>query len=138
MSLPHLVLAFVISFIVCQIADWIFAGVLFHHKYRETPEIWRASTQGKGERRGIAIAGLFSAISVAAMMWLMMHLEIPSYVESIKLAIAIWLIGALSVTVSNAAFIRIHLANAASHAVGWLVKLILTALIIEYFLGFAS
>lgn len=135
MSIAHTALAFVTSFVVCQIADWIFAGVLFHHKYLETPEIWRASVKGSGERRGIAIAALFAAISVAALIWLMMHLEVATYGGAVKLAIAIWLIAALSVTANNAIFIRIHLANAVSHAVGWLVKLVAAALIIEYFLG---
>ncbi|MEO8725394.1 MAG: DUF1761 family protein [Acidobacteriaceae bacterium] len=135
MSIAHTILAFVISFVVSQIADWIFAGVLFHHKYQETPEIWRASVKGRGERRGIAIAALFAAISVAALMWLMAHLEVATYGGALRLAVAIWLIAALSVTANNAVFIRIHPMNAVSHAAGWLVKLAAASLIIEYFLG---
>ncbi len=134
MSHAHWALAFIASFVVCQLADWIFAGVLFHDKYLETPEIWRAGVQGKGELRGIAIASIFTAISVLTLQGLMMHIEIGSYTGACKLATAIWVVAALPVIVGNAVFIRIHALNATSHAAGWLVKLIATALITEYFL----
>ncbi|GAC1659582.1 MAG: hypothetical protein NVS9B15_22410 [Acidobacteriaceae bacterium] len=138
MSLIHAVAAFVIAFVVCQLADWVFAGVLFHDKYLETPEIWRRSVSGGNETRGIAIAAAFTAISVAAFEWFMAHYHVRTYHSAFHLAAAIWLIAAMPVIATNAAFIRIHLANACCHAVGWLVKLAATALIVCAFIRMGS
>jgi len=50
-----------------------------------------------------------------------------------KLALAIWLIGPLPMLLANHMFIKIDPRVTASHAVGWLVKLLLIATATAFF-----
>ncbi|HEY0564538.1 MAG TPA: DUF1761 family protein [Terriglobales bacterium] len=133
MSALQLGLAFIFSFIVCQLADWVFAGVLFHGKYQAAPEIWRPRFQGKGETVGIIISSIFTAISVIAIELLLVAARAQSYTDALVYGVAIWFAAALPLIASNAVFIRVHPLNASSHAVGWLVKLVATAVITVFF-----
>jgi hypothetical protein len=42
MNWTRFLLAVVVSGLGASVTDWLFMGVLFHNKYLETPEIWRA------------------------------------------------------------------------------------------------
>ena len=51
-----------------------------------------------------------------------------------KLAVAVWLFGPLPLILTNAAFMKLHQVFVASYAIGWLVKLIIVAVAVGWFL----
>lgn len=104
-----------------SLADWLFAGVLFHDRYHLHPDTWR---QG-GERGRIAVAQTLSLVTSAAFVALAWKLHQTDARGALKLAAMIWLIGPLPLLLANALFIRVDHLVTASHAVGWLVKLLL-------------
>jgi hypothetical protein len=61
-------------------------------------------------------------------------LHLFSYGATLKLALAAWLIGPLPLIVTNALFIKLQPQIAASHSLGWLVKLIIAAVAVVWIL----
>src|ERR1700756_5244063 len=84
--------------IVTSLTDWFFAGDWLHRRYTY-PEIWRQGAEG----RAIALSsplpfltcGVFAYVSV----WLGLH----SVASTVKVAMAVWLIGPLPLILTNAA-----------------------------------
>ncbi len=113
------------------LADWLFAGVLFHDRYQRHPEIWR---DGGDERGRILVAQALAIITSAALVLLAGWLDKTSLKAAALLAAAIWLIGPLPILVGNHLFIKLDPMVTASHALGWLVKLLLVAGAIALFL----
>jgi membrane protein YqaA with SNARE-associated domain len=106
-----------------SLADWLFGGVLFHHRYQRFPEVWRSG----GERRRIAAAQVLALVTSAAFVALAWKLGQTDGRGALKLAAMVWLIGPLPMLLANAMFIRIDHLVTASHATGWLAKLLLIA-----------
>ena len=119
----HLLWATLLGGVLGSLADWLFAGVLFHDRYHRYPEVWRAGN----ERSRIVAAQLLAFVTSAAFVALAWKLHQTDMRGALKLAAMIWLIGPLPLLVSNAFFIRIDNLNTASHAAGWLAKLLLIA-----------
>ena len=107
-----------------SLSDWLFAGVLFHGRYQRHPEIWR---EGIGERTRIIVAQGFVLLTCTVMVLLAAKLHQTDLVGAVKLSIAIWLIGPLPLLLTNYLFIKIDVLVTASHAAGWMVKLLLIA-----------
>jgi hypothetical protein len=61
-------------------------------------------------------------------------LHLHSVASATKLAVAVWLIGPLPLILTNAAFMKLHRVFVASYATGWLVKLIIVAAAVGWFL----
>ena len=117
----NLLWAALLGALLGSLADWLFAGVIFHDRYHLTPETWRTGEQGKR----IAAAQALTLISSAAFVALAWKVHQTDLRGALKLAAMIWLIGPLPMLLANAMFIRIDNRVTASHAVGWLVKLLL-------------
>jgi hypothetical protein len=54
--------------------------------------------------------------------------------STVKLAVAVWVIGPLPLILTNAAFIKMHRVFVISYAIGWLVKLMIVAVLVGRFL----
>ena len=104
-----------------SLADWLFAGILFHDLYDLHPGVWR---EGKSERGRIVAAQALSLLTAAAFVALAAKLGQTDLRGALKLAAMIWLIAPLPLLIANAMFIRIDHRVTASHAAGWLVKLL--------------
>jgi hypothetical protein len=74
-------------------------------------------------------------ISAAAFVALADKLGQTDRIGALKLAAMIWLIGPLPLLLANALFIRVDHLVTASHAAGWLAKLLLIGAATAYFLG---
>jgi len=105
------------------LADWLFAGVLFHDRYHSFPEVWR---QG-GERGRILLAQALALVTAGAFVALAWKMHQTDARGAIKLALMVWLIGPLPLLLANHLFIKLDPRVTASHATGWLVKLVLIA-----------
>jgi len=127
---PAIVEAVVVGAVLGSLADWLFAGILFHDRYQTHPEIWR---DGAGERGRIVAAQALALLTSAVFILLAVELARTGLAAASKLALAIWLIGPLPMLLANHMFIKIDPRVTASHAVGWLVKLLLIATATAFF-----
>jgi hypothetical protein len=116
--------AIVAGAVLGSLADWLFAGVLFHDRYQRHPEIWRG---GAGERGRIVAAQALTVLTSTILVLLADALGQTAPWNAAKLAVAIWLIGPAPLLLANHLFIKIDGVVTASHAVGWLAKLLLVA-----------
>ena len=120
----HLIWAALIGAVLGSLADWLFAGVIFHNRYQVYPEVWRTGTSERGR---IALAQALALVTSAAFVALAWKLHQTDYSGTLKLAAMIWAIGPLPLLLANALFIKIDGLVTASHAAGWLAKLLLIA-----------
>lgn len=116
--------ASILGAVLGSLADWLFAGVLFHDRYQRHPEVWRTGTS---ETIRIGAAQLLCLLTSVAFVALAEMLGLGDLKGALKLAAMIWLIAPLPLLVTNALFIKINPLVTASHAAGWLVKLLLIA-----------
>ena len=107
-----------------SLADWLFAGILFHDRYMRHPEVWREGVSA-GEPRRIVMAQGLALLTSAAFVALAAKLGQTDPSGALKLAAMIWAIGPLPLLLANSLFIKIDPLVTASHAAGWLVKLLL-------------
>jgi hypothetical protein len=120
----NLVWAALLGALLAAIADWLFSGFLMRDRYLRTPETWRPGAQESGR---IAAAMALSLLTAAAFVALAAKLHQTDARGALKLAAMIWAIGPLPLLLANHLFIRIDPLVTASHAAGWLAKLLLIA-----------
>jgi hypothetical protein len=130
----RIAIAILASAFVASMTDWLFMGDWLYKRYDRNPEIWRYRG-GQGEGKAILWSSLLPFLTCGIFVLLCGRLHLYSYRETLKLAAAIWLIGPLPLTIVNALWMKIAPAIAASHALGWLVKLIVAALAVSLILG---
>jgi hypothetical protein len=126
--------AILASGFVSSLTDWLFAGDWLYKRYDRNPEIWRYRG-GQGEGKAILWSSLFPFLTCGVFVLVCSRLHFNTYHETLKLALAIWLIGPLPLTITNALWLKLAPAIATSYAVGWLVKLGLAALAVVLILG---
>ena len=120
----NLVWAALLGAFLGSLADWLFAGILFHGRYMRHPEVWREGVSA-GEPRRIVMAQGLALLTSAAFVALAAKLGQTDPSGALKLAGMIWAIGPLPLLLANSLFIKIDAMVTASHAAGWLVKLLL-------------
>lgn len=120
----HVFAASILGAVLGSIADWVFAGVLFHDRYRRHPEVWRT---GASERLRIGGAQLLCLLTSVAFVALASMLGAVDFPGALKLAGMIWLIAPLPLLLTNALFIKVDPLVTASHAAGWLINLLVIA-----------
>ena len=127
-------LAVLTSGIVSSLTDWLFMGDWLYKRYDRHPEIWRFPG-GQGETKAIAWASLFPFLTCFVFVFVCDRLHLFSPTATLKLALAIWLIGPLPLLVVNSLFMKVTPAITASYALGWLVKFIVAGLAVALFWG---
>lgn len=120
--MAHLVFAVVLGFLIASLTDWLFMGVLFHGRYLTYPEVWRGTGN---EHRRIIVAQAYSVMTVLGFDLLAKYLGPFTIRTSLTVAGLIWLTGPLPLLLGNHLFIKLDPRVTASHATGWLVKLLL-------------
>ena len=115
--------------VVSSLTDWFFAGDWLHRRYTY-PEIWRTGAEG----RAIALSSPLPFLTCLVFAYAAARLGIHSVPGAVKLAAAIWLIGPLPLILTNAAFMKLHRVFVVSYALGWLVKLMIVAVAVGWFL----
>jgi hypothetical protein len=111
---------------VVSFSDWLFMGVLYHHRYNDHPEIWR-QPHGGHETGGVVFSTVFAFITCAVFAFLCTWLHLHTYFATLSLAIAIWLLAPVPLISTNGIFIKLHPGVSISHAMGWLMRLCLIA-----------
>jgi hypothetical protein len=129
MNLTRLALIVIGTGILSSLTDWFFAGDWLHRRFTYA-EIWRTG----GESRAIAMTSPLPFLTCGVFACLLAWLGFLSVSGATKMAVAIWLIGPLPLILTNAAFIKLHRVFVISYAIGWLVKLLIVALSVGFFL----
>jgi hypothetical protein len=129
MNWMRLVAIIVGAGIISSLTDWFFAGDWIHRRFTY-PEIWRKGAEG----RAIALTSPLPFLTCGVFALVAACLGIHSVSGAVKLAVAIWMIGPLPLILTNAAFIKMHLVFVVSYATGWLVKLLIVALAVGWFI----
>ena len=133
MAWGRIALAVLASAFVSSMTDWLFMGDWLYKRYDRNPEIWRYRA-GQGENKAILWSSLLPFVTCAVFILVCARLHLYSYSATLKLAVAIWLIGPLPLTIVNALWIKLSPAIATSHALGWLVKLGIAAVAVTLIL----
>jgi hypothetical protein len=115
--------------VISSLTDWFAAGDWIHRRY-SYPEVWRQGAEG----RAIALTSPLPFLTCGVFIYLSLRLGLHSVSEAVKLAFAIWLIGPLPVILTNAAFMKLHRFFVLSYALGWLIKLMIAAITVGWFL----
>jgi hypothetical protein len=115
--------------IISSLTDWFFAGDWIHRRFTY-PEIWRKGAEGKAIALTSPLPFLTCGVFALVAAWLGLH----SVSGSVKLAVAMWMIGPLPLILTNAAFIKMHRVFVVSYATGWLIKLLIIALAVGWFI----
>ena len=114
--------------VASSLTDWFFAGDWLHRRWTY-PEIWRP-----GEGRAIALTAPLPFLTCGVFAYAAARLGLHSMASTIKLAAAVWLMAPLPLILTNAAFMKLHRVFVASYAIGWLVKLLIVAVAVGWFL----
>lgn len=134
MDWKHFLLAVLLSGIAGSLADWLFAGVLFHEKYLAYPEVWRPSLK-QNDAGAIAWGMILGFLTFAAFMAACVTFNVHGYRSDLQLAVLIWIMVPLPLIITNAFFIKLHPLIVVSHSLGWLAKLVIAALAAGWLLG---
>lgn len=129
MNSTRLVLIVVGTGIVTSLTDWLFAGDWLHRRFTY-PEVWRCGA----ESRAIALTSPLPFLTCGVFACMLAWLGFLSLSGATGMAIAIWLIGPLPLILTNAAFIKLHRVFVVCYATAWLVKLLIVALAVTWFL----
>lgn len=127
MNWARFLLTVVVAGIATSVTDWLFMGVLFHDKYNAHPEVWR---KPKGEdKKAIAWSTLmgFAVCAIFTFVCYRLNWQTYSVTMTLKLALAVWAMGALPIVISNSIWMKLHPQIAVAHALGWLAKFAVTA-----------
>jgi hypothetical protein len=117
------------SGVLSSLTDWFFAGDWLHRRYTY-PEVWRTGS----EVRAIALSSTLPFLTCAVFAYTVARLGLHSILSAVELAGAVWLIGPLPLILTNAVFMKLHRVFVASFALGWLVKLMIVAIAVGWFL----
>ena len=121
----HVFAASVVGAILGSLADWVFAGVLFHGRYQLHPEVWRTGTSETLKIGGAQVLCLVTSVAFVALASMLGRVDL---LGTVTLAAMIWLIAPLPLLITNSLFIKIDPLVTVAHAAGWLVKLLLIAI----------
>lgn len=124
----HILIAFLASAIVASFTDWYFFGVLFHNRYGRTPGVWKRYKDRKDEMMSIAASQAIMAVSSFVFIIACAHLGLVTMTTSILAALAVWVMIPVPLLATNAIFIPMDRMIVVSHSLGWLARLIITAL----------
>jgi hypothetical protein len=116
--------------VLTSLTDWFFAGDWIHRHYTY-PEVWR---QG-AEARAIALTSPLPFLTCGVFAYVAARLGLHSVSSAVKLAVAVWLIGPLPLILANAAFMKLHRVFVVLYSVGWLIKLLIVAAAVSWFLS---
>jgi len=118
------VVAVVAATIVISLSDWLFFGVLFHDRYDETPEVWRAGAEGPR----ITASTLSALVGTIAFFAIATALQVRGAGPALLLAVLVWLAGALPQTFMNTLYIKYAPSIGVSHSLGWLARALIVGL----------
>lgn len=120
--------------VLSSFTDWLFMGVLFHEKYLHAPEIWRQHPELSGVRR-VVYSEAIGVVTCAAYAYLCLALDALTLPSALTVAVLVWFAGVAVILAQMVMWVKLHPLVGLSHALGWLTRLIITALLAVWLMG---
>jgi hypothetical protein len=133
MSAARLLIAALAGGFASSMTDWFFHGDWLYKRYDRHPEIWRKWSQG--ETTAVLWASGLPLLTCAVFGFTCRWLHLHELRGTLTLALVVWLMAPLPLTVANALFMKLTPAITVSHALSWLVKLALAAAAVSLIAG---
>ncbi len=111
-----------IASLLASFTDWLFMDVLIHSLYAKAPQVWRP----RGGAGRIMVSQLVGTAASAAVVGLCLAGGAPPLV----VAAGVWAAGPLPVILQNIQWLKLHPAVGASHAMGWLARFVIAAVLV--------
>lgn len=124
MTMP-IVIAVLAAGFVSSFTDWLFMGVLFHNRYNTYPEVWRPGISSGKERGAILWSTAISFVTPAAIIALCAMTGIHGLADTLLLSVLVWAAGPLTVTITNALFVKFDPLVTTAHALGYLARFVI-------------
>ena len=105
-----------------------------HERYHTFPEIWRRPKGGPGETRAVVLSALASVLTCVGFLVLCAAYSITTLKACLAAAGLAWLAFPLPTLITNTLFIKLDPRLVIPHGLGWLVRLVLTAVIAAWLL----
>jgi heme/copper-type cytochrome/quinol oxidase subunit 4 len=118
-----LVLVVVVASVIASFTDWVFMDVMVRAQYAAAPDVWRA---GFSETWRVVWSQLLGFGSSATLTWLYVLTQPADLAEAARLATIVWLAAVAPITLQNVLWMRLHPVVGLSHAIGWLVRFLIT------------
>ena len=131
-DLFSLVKAAGLSIMLCSFSDWYFYGILFHRRYSLTPGVWKKYSDKKDEMKSVTIAMIFQSLTSLIFILVSSYLGLTSLHSAVGFAVAIWLMVPMPLLLANSVFIPMDKMIVLAHGLGWLARLMITALCVAW------
>jgi len=119
----------VVGGIASTFTDYILAGAWLHKRFAYS-EAWRTPAKNWA----IALLTPLPFLSAAAFAVLIAQFDMHSFRFAIKLALSIWIIGPLPLTLANAVYMKLRALFVVASAFAWLVRLLIMAVVANFLL----
>jgi hypothetical protein len=120
--------------VLASFTDWYFFGIMFHDRYYTNAGVWRKYADKKDEIRSITIGTIFGAATSFVFIIFVSYLGRTALPSVLAAAGVLWVMIPLPLLLTNSIFMRIDRALVVSHALGWLARLVVSALCVSWLL----
>ena len=134
MNMWNFLLAIALSSVITSFSDWLFMGALLRNPRMASPEFWR-ETSAKGERSTVAYSQIIAVLSCGAFAYMCVRADSLSYQRAVGLAFFVWLAGPVVLLSQMVLWTKMPPLMGTSHAVGWLVRFVITGLLSAWLLS---
>jgi membrane protein YqaA with SNARE-associated domain len=131
MSIARLAAIVILASLIASATDWLFMGAMFHDRYMLYPEIWRGGLTEGAKIMQSELIGILSCLGYVAVAGMLRLRTIGSLVGA---AVLVWLATAVPMLVQDGIWMKIDPLVLAAHSAGWLVRLLITALLCAWLL----
>lgn len=126
MRIARVAAVVVLASLIAAITDRVFMGMLFHDRYMLHPEVWRGSLD---EGSKIFHSELIGIVACLGFTLLVGMLRMRTTVALLVCAFLVWLAMAVPILVQDGIWMKIDPLVLASMSVGWLLRLLITAIL---------
>jgi len=130
--------AAILASVLSSFTDWYFFGIMFHDRYHSTPGVWRQYKDKKDEIKSVTIGTLYGSVTSIVFVISCAYWDIYGYLPALITAGILWIMIPMPLLLSNAQFMKIDRRLVISHGLGWLARLVVSALSVGLCLKSAS
>ena len=131
MSISRLAAVVVLASLIASVTDWLFMGAMFHERYLIYPEVWRGSVSEGAKIIQSELIGILSCVGFVAVA---LMLRLRTMGALLAAALLVWLATTVPMLVQDGIWMKIDPLVLSAHAVGWLLRFLITALLCAWLL----
>ena len=135
MSAWRIALVVIVASFIASMTDWLFNGLLFHARYLINPEVWRV---GVGEGTKILYSEIGGVLACLGFAVLAAALRLSTMRSLLTAAILVWAAATVPVIIDYGIWVKIDPLVLSSQAIGWLVRLLITAVLLRILAGMGT